>query len=95
MLRIHPCFGILESGGSLLQPAAVARLARSFASVLPSGSKVLLIGDGSREVQPAMLASKAQFAFMGFRVTEGIGCLPGMAHWMIPHGGFSGGMCFS
>ena len=95
MLRIHPCFGILESGGSLLQPAAAARLARSFASVLPSGSKVLLTGDGSREVLPAMLASKAQFAFMGFRVTEGAGCLPGMAHWMIPHGGFSGGMCFS
>lgn len=95
MIRIHPCFGILEAGGPLLPPVAAARLARSFASVLPSGSKVLLIGDGSPEVLPSMLASKAQFAFMGLQVVTGSGCLPGMAHWLVPHQGFSGGMCFS
>ena len=95
MIRIHPCFGILESGGPLLQPAAAARLARSFASVLPGGSKVLMIGDGSPEVLPAMLACKAQFAFMGLQVEEGTGCLPAVAHWLIPHQGFAGGMCFS
>ena len=87
MIRIHPCFGILESGGPLLQPAAAARLARSFASVLPAGSKVLMIGDGSPEVLPAMLACKAQFAFMGLQVEEGTGCLPAFAHWLIPHQG--------
>lgn len=95
MIRIHPCYGILEAGGPMLQPVAAVRLARSFASVLPAGSKVLMIGDGSPEVRPAMLACKAQFAFMGLQVTEGTGCLPSMAHWIIPHRGFAGGMCFS
>ena len=95
MIKIHPCYGLLESGGTLLQPAAAVRLARSFASVLPKDSRILLIGDGSPEVYPAMLACKAQFAFMGLQVVEGAGCLPAMAHWLIPHQGFSGGMCFS
>ena len=73
MIKIHPCFGILESGGTLLQPVAAVRLARSFASVLPRDSRILLISDGSPEAFPAMLASKAQFAFMGFQVVEGTG----------------------
>jgi len=95
MIRIQSCFGMLESGVPLLPPQAAARLARAFASVLPSGGRVLLLGDGSDAVRPAMMACRAQFAFMGCPPVEAAGAPPAAVHDLVPRLGYAGGMAFS
>ena len=94
MIKIQPCFGLAETDAPLLSPLDAARLARAFAAVLPPGGRVLLAGDGSGGVVPAMLGCSAQMAFMGHPVTDGSGCRVSMLHDLIPRLGFAGGMGF-
>ena len=95
MIRIQPCFGMMESGAALLPPQAAARLARAFASVLPPGGRILLLGDGSAAVRPALWACRAQFAFMGHVPESAEQAIPSMGHWLVPRFGFAGGMAFA
>ena len=95
MIRIQPCFGMTESGAALLPPQAAARLARAFASVLPPGGRILLFGDDAPAVRPALLACRAQFAFMGHVPEAAESVIPSMGHWLVPHFGYAGGMGFA
>ncbi len=95
MIKFVSCFGMLETEGPLLSPRIAARLAGAFASTLSREGRVLMIGDGSPEARPAMLACQAQFSFMGHPAAELREGLPCMLHFLVPHGGFAGGMGFS